>query len=40
MAGVQKGERGFTLPLTAREEDCSGATAAKWRALGAGELMG
>lgn len=33
-------KKGFTLPLVAREEGCSGATAAKWRGLGAGELMG
>lgn len=37
LAGVQEG---FTWPLIAREEGCNGATAAKRRALGAGELEG
>lgn len=40
LAGVQEGERAFTLPSIAHEEGCSGATAAKWRAMRAGELMG
>lgn len=37
LGGVQEG---FTLPSIAREEGCSAASAAKWRALGAGELEG
>lgn len=46
VVGVQGGavwlayKKGFALPSVACEEGFSGATAAKWRALGAGELMG